>query len=105
MVAYLRMMSAALNFASSGFPDINFQTARTGLKKPVLDLSAYVVVRATHIRALLAADIFEIVNEAILVPPLFQGQVNFCSRPLKDAGVESQFVLPQTHYIVWIFPL
>jgi len=34
----------------------------------------------------MAADMFEIVNEAILLHPLFQGYVDFYSRLPKEAG-------------------
>jgi Txe/YoeB family toxin of Txe-Axe toxin-antitoxin module len=36
--------------------------------------------------AKVSADMFEIVNEAILIHPLFQGYVDYYSRLLKEAG-------------------
>ena len=37
-------------------------------------------------KVILTADMFEIVNEAILIHPLFQGYVDYYSRLLKEAG-------------------
>ena len=51
-------------------------------------------------RANIPADLFEIVNEAILIHPLFQGYVDFYSRLLKETGLESWFVVQHTPYCV-----
>jgi len=48
----------------------------------------------------IAADMFEIVNKAILVHPLFQGFVDFYSRLLKGARPESWFVVKDILYCV-----
>jgi len=39
-----------------------------------------------HTKVQMSADMFEIVNKAILVHPLFQGYVDSYSRLLKEAG-------------------
>jgi hypothetical protein len=48
---------------------------------------------------------FEIVNEAIFIHPLFQGHVEFYSRLLKEVKLESWFVVQHTLYYVHSFPV
>ena len=60
----------------------------------------YMVLLPLKQRVLIPADMFEIVNEAILVHPLFERYVDFHSKLLKEAKRNFWFVVQQTHYIV-----
>ena len=53
---------------------------------PLLLECPYVVILANRRGVVISADMFEIVNKAILVHPLFQGYVDSYSRLLKEAG-------------------
>jgi hypothetical protein len=58
-----------------------------GREAPLYSISClYIVFLNIWCKCLISADMFEIVNKAILVHPLFQGYIAFYSRLLKEAG-------------------